>query len=430
MMRARSYQWLGFLSVLACSSGAEPRTEPRGDAPEGARLVRSSLAHEQASAPEADVTQLGSDNRQFAFELYGQLRKGDENLFFSPYSISVALAMTYAGARENTAREIAEALHFTLPDERLHAAFNTLDHTLEGREAQLPDGQQTEAGFRLDTVNGLFGPKDELKPMFLDVLARHYDAGMYQMGFGDPELARTSVNRWVADKTEQRIDELLPEGSIDTRVALILVNAIYFKAAWHNKFNPEATKPALFHAPAGDLTVPMMQGPGERYGRGADFQAVTVPYASEGVHAVFILPDEGKLADVEGRLATGLFDDAMAALTRTAVVVQLPRFQFKSEHGLNAPLMALGMRDAFSLSDADFTGIFTAPGVAIKAIFHDAFVSMDEEGTEAAAATAVVFGRKGAEKTELFTADRPFLFFIYDEPTGQILFAGRVLTPA
>jgi serpin B len=331
---------------------------------------------------------------------------------------------------------MASALHFSLPEPALHAAFNAVDLALESRAKDVGEtelGKPTPGdGFRLSTNNATFAQRDEeVHSEFLDVLAQNYDAGLFVADFASqPERERKAINRWVSDQTAQRIEELLPAMSIDADTEMVLVNTIYFKASWLTKFDPAETQAATFHGASGDVSVQMMHNAvsGE-YARGSGYQALERPYLSRSVRMLLILPDEGQLAAVEGRLKQGLFDEARAALSEHLVDLRMPRFSFRAAFELPEALKALGMKLAFG-GAADFSGIAGPPGLLfIDNVYHQAFVAVDEQGTEAAAATAVVITRQAAFERVEITFDRPFLFFIYDEPTAQILFAGRLSEP-
>jgi serpin B len=415
-------------------AGMEPAgMEPAGIGPAGIELVRSQLQRETApSLAAGERARFGSDNRQFAFDLYSEVKDESANMFFSPYSISVALAMTYAGALGETKQEMARALHFGLPEPALHAAFNVADLALERRSRELVNGASSGEGFQLKSINASFGREDTtFMQDYLDLLAVNYGAGMFRADFaGNPERERKAINDWVLEQTEQRVQELLPPGSIESEVRLVLVNAIYFKASWLTKFDPAETRAATFHASSGETSVQMMHGSAEDYARLADYQVLSLPYLSPAVRALFILPDDGAFAAVEARLDGALFDEARAALSPHSVDVKLPRFSFEAEIRLKAALEALGMRRAFG--DADLSGISGPPGwLFIDEVYHKAFVALDEQGTEAAAATAAVLGGLSGLIRPLaeFVADRPFIFLIYDDPTGQILFVGRLSEP-
>lgn len=427
-------------SVLCCALGAcsvsntgNPHTMSGDTTPEGITLLRSELTRDTAPAvSDSELLQLGKDQRKFTFALYDVLAKDNPNLFFSPYSISTALAMLYAGAKAETKSEMASALSFTLPDSALHAAFNAADLALDKRASEIPSDGKGD-GFALNTTNATFVQRGlDVRDEYLDVLAKHYDAGLFLADFkSDPERERRAINRWVLDLTAQRIDELLPPSSITSLTALVLVNTIHFKGSWKTKFKVENTADAVFHAPSGDKSVQMMHDTMKWYMRGDGYQAVSLPYVSESVQMLLILPDEGKQADVEQRLKSGLFDEATNGLEQRTVDLRLPRFEFGAKFDLKGALQTLGMKRAFGEDGpADLSGIAGEPGgLVVTGAFHQAFVAVDESGTEAAAATAVVIGERGAPQPVSIIFDRPFLFAVYDEPTGQILFAGRLSEP-
>lgn len=421
----------GLAGACSVSNTGNPHTSSGGSHPEGITLLRSELAHDQApSVSDAERTQFGADQRQFAFKLFGELSADNPNLFYSPYSISTALGMTYAGARAETKTEMVEALSFSLSEPTLHAAFNATDLALDKRASEV-DAKNGGNGFELSTINAHFAEKTfKFQDDFLDLLAQQYDSGVFLADFaGQAERERDAINAWVRQQTKERVDELLPDASLDGNTKLVLVNTIYFKGSWLLKFDPAQTTDAPFHAPGGDTNVPMMHNSQKRdYARGDGYQAVALPYVSENVRMLLILPDEGKQAQVEGQLASGLFDEARAALSEYSVDLRLPRFSFSTDLDLIPALEGLGMERAFG--DADFSGIGGAPGqLFITGVFHQAFVAVDEEGTEAAAATAVVLGERGVSNHVAVTFDRPFLFMVYDEPTGVVLFAGRLSEP-
>lgn len=434
-MRARAKKILVCALLGACtvSNTGNPNTgDPPGggEAPAGIELLRSKLERDPTpDVSSADAQRLGSDQRAFAGALYGQLAGEEGNLFFSPYSVATALAMTYAGAKGETKRELAAALRFTLAEPALHAAFNAADLGLQSRHAALAMNAQG-SGFRLDTTNAIFAHEGlEVERPFLDTLALHYDSGLFIADFaGAPERERKTINDWVHERTEQRIVELLPQGSIDALTAMVLVNTIYFKGSWLYTFDAKDTRQAPFHAPSGDVQVAMMQRTLDlRLARGVDHVAVELPYLSDAVRMLLVLPDQGQFAEVERRVASGLFDEARGALEMLNRQVRLPRFSFRSEYQLSEALRALGVELAFG-AEADFSGIAGAPGdLFIDNVYHQAFLAVDEQGTEAAASTAVVITRRSVP--EVVTFDRPFMFFIYDEPTGQILFCGRLIQP-
>jgi len=416
---------IAILALSACG----PRPNGPGEA------VASDL--ERVRSPEvsdADMDALVEGNTAFALDLYQQLREaqGDENLFYSPYSISLALAMTYAGARGETEAQMADALHYTLPQGRLHPAFNGLDQVLTSR-GEGAEGKDEE-GFRLNIANAIWGQEDyTFLQAFLDTLARNYGAGMRVLDFASaPEEARVTINEWVSERTEGRIEELIPRGVIGPATRLVLTNAIYFNAAWAQPFQEEQTSDGTFHLlDGGEVTVPMMQQIASfGYTEDEGYQAVELPYDGNELSMVIVLPEAGGFLDLEGSLDAERVADVVEALEHREVALTIPRFEFDSGFSLNDALRAMGMEDAFT-DAADFSGMTGTMELFISSVVHKAFVSVDEEGTEAAAATAVVMAEKAmpAEPVE-FTVDRPFVFLIRDMEMGAVLFVGRVVDPA
>jgi serpin B len=384
-----------------------------------------------AEVTEAELAELALGNRAFAFDLYQILREEEGNLFFSPYSISLALAMTYGGARDGTEAQMAEALHFTLPQDRLHPAFDTLDQILasRGEGAEGKDGE----GFRLNVVNALWGQEGyDFLPAFLDLLAENYGAGMRLVDFiNSSEQARITINDWASDETEGRIQDLIPPGILNSLTRLVLTNAIYFNAAWAEPFEPKLTRDGPFYLIDGsEVTVPMMrQTTSLGYAEGEGYQAVELPYDGGELSMVILLPEAGGLAAFEDSLDAGQLDAIMDGLAYQQVALTLPKFEFDSDFSLSAALSRLGMPVAFS-SDADFSGMTGNRELFIAEVLHKAFVSVDEAGTEAAAATAVMMQLTMApESPPEVKVDHPFLFLIRDLETGTILFVGRVVDP-
>ncbi len=381
---------------------------------------------------EADLADLVQGNSAFAFDLYQALRAEGGNLFYSPYSISLALAMTYAGARSETEAEMAEALHFLLAQERLHPAFSTLGAALasRGEGAEGKDGQ----GFRLNIVNALWGQEGyEFLSSFLDLLAENHGAGIRPLDFANaPEEARLTINDWASNQTEGRIEDLIPPGIINTLTRLVLTNAIYFNAAWAHPFELEMTQDGPFHLLDGSqVTVPMMTETASfSYAQGSGYQAVELPYDGWELSMVILLPEAGGFETFEATLDAGQVDAILQELAHRQVALTMPRFEFESDFSLKETLSALGMPTAFT-GNADFSGMTGNRELFIAEVIHKAFVSVDEAGTEAAAATAVIMELTGAPEMPLqVTVDRPFIFLIRDIETGAILFVGRVVDPS
>ena len=381
---------------------------------------------------EADLATLVDGNSTFAFDLYQELRETDGNLFYSPYSISLALAMTYAGARGETEQQMADALRFILPQNRLHPTFNGLDIELasRGEGAEDKDGE----GFRLNIVNAIWGQKDyEFLSEFLDLLAENYGAGLRILDFiSAPEESRVTINNWVSDQTEGRIEDLIPKGLINTLTRLVLTNAIYFNAAWQYPFEEDATYGAPFHLLDGnEVTVPMMrQTESFGYAEGDGYQAIELPYDGSELSMVILLPEAGKFEVFEGLLNVQLVEEIVGKIENRQVALMMPKFEFESDFSLKEILAALGMPVAFS-GGADFSGMTGNLDLFIADVVHKAFVSVDEAGTEAAAASAVIMELRAApEEPVKVTVDRPFVFLIRDIETGTILFVGRVVSPS
>lgn len=409
------------LSVAGCSEG------------EVAGLLQSDKPRETSpNIATVDLTDLVDGNSAFALDLYQAIREKDGNLFYSPYSISLALAMTYVGARNVTEEQMAATLHFTLPEDRLHPAFNSLDLELASR-GEGAEGKDEE-GFRLNIVNEIWGQKDyEFRNEFLDVLAENYGAGLRLLDFvNTPEESRITINDWVSDQTEGRIEDLIPQGVIDALTRLVLTNAIYFNAAWLNPFNDDMTDNGVFYLlNGGEVTVPMMmQSESLGYTEGDGYQAVELPYDGRELSMVILLPDTGEFEEFEGSLDADMVDTITHDLIYQEVALTMPKFEFESQFSLADTLAAMGMPVAFT-GAADFSGMTGNRDLYIAEVLHKAFISVDEAGTEAAAATAVVMNLTAAPGEPISVAlDRPFIFLIRDIETGAILFVGRVVNPS
>ncbi len=421
--------WLvaGALALAGCTDSGDP--DP-GD------FDTVSSDHLRITDPDVsagDMQALVAGNTAFALDLYQQLAAGhDGNLFYSPLSISLALAMTYAGARTETAAEMADTLSFTLEPDRLHPAFDALDLELASRET--PPDEYADDGFHLKIANSIWGQTGyPFETPFLDVLAENYGAGLNLLDYATvPEECRATINAWVEDNTAGKILDLLPAGSITTLTRLVLTNAVYFKAAWNDPFDPADTATADFHrADESTVAVDMMNEVSMLpYGDGDGYQAVELPYDGEQLSMVVLVPDAGTLDTFAGALTPSSLDAILDGMSEHEVTLGLPKFSFDFGLSLEQTLQAMGMQLAFTF-DSDFTGMTTVEDVRISDVIHKAFVGVDEEGTEAAAATAVIMeGGSGPPEPASLTVDRPFLFLIRDRPTGSILFVGRVVDPS
>jgi serpin B len=414
---------LTIFTVTACQQEAGP---PR----EFGEVVRSAKTREMAPEVSTETRQeLVAGMTEFAFDLYGELADEDDNVFVSPYSISVALGMTYAGARGGTETEMGEALHFTLPQEELHPTTNWLDLELasRGEGASGMDG----GPFRLGIANAIWGRTGrEFVPEYLDLIAENYGSGLRVLDFAtDPEASREVINAWVADQTEDRIQDLLPQGSITPDTAMVLTNAIYFNAAWKLAFDPDFSSDGSFTRLSGEtVTTNLMNITAEfPYASVDGSQAIELPYDGDELSMVVILPAEGSLEVFEAGMTGQVLSDLIAAMHTTEVMFTMPSFSFTTEYMLKDALMALGMELAFGA--ADFTGMDPYGSMVISEVVHKAFIAVSEEGTEAAAATGVIMEDTSVSETTTMRVDRPFLFLIRDIETGSVLFLGRVGDP-
>ena len=420
----------GLLIVAGC--GGSAGLPVGGERPPGESISSNKARVTSPDVAAPDLAELVDGNSAFAFELYQQLKLEGGNIFYSPYSISAALAMTYAGARGETEEQMADTLHFTLPQERLHPAFNELDLEL-ARRGEGAEGKD-DKGFRLNVVNAIWGQQDyEFLSAFLDTLAENYGAGLRVLDFaGAPEESRVTINDWVSEQTEGRIEDLIPQGVIDPLTRLVLTNAIHFNAAWAYPFEESLTQDGPFYLLDGDqVTMPMMrQTESFGYAAGQGYQAVELPYDGRELSMVILLPEAGQLESFEAMLDAGQVESIVNDLAYQQVALSIPKFEFESGFRLVDALAAMGMPAAFS-DQADFSGMTGDRDMFIGDVIHKAFVAVDEAGTEAAAATAVVMKEMAiAEEPVEFTVDHPFIFLIRDVETGAILFVGRVVDPS
>jgi serpin B len=380
------------------------------------------------SQPATDWSKLVTGNTQFGMELYGELKADAGNLFLSPFSISTALGMAAAGARGKTLDEMEKVLH--LPPEA-PAAFGAVLKSLNDE----PDPKKR--GFTLTTANALWAQQGyPWKPEYKKLAATDYGAGLFDVDFkGNAEAARGTINSWVEKETRDKIKDLLPAGSITAMTRLVLTNAIYFKGDWQDPFKKEATKDLPFTTADGKKTdAPLMTRVGRYlYGETDAFQVLDLPYAGKRISMTVILPRKPDgLPAVEKELTAAKLAETIKGLhPEQEVHVHLPRFKVEKDFLLNKPLKALGMKAAFD--GADFSGMHTGgEQLDISAVLHKAFVDVNEEGTEAAAATGVVvktLSLPAPPKPVYFKADHPFLFLIRDHKTGSILFLGRLENP-
>jgi serpin B len=394
--------------------------------PVTSQLVRARVPRATASVSPADAAALRDGNSLFAGRLLARVARGRSNVALSPASISEALAMALAGARGTTASEMATALDFSLSSDRLSAAFNGLDRSLESVNG---------ADATLKTAGALYGQTGaRFRQAFLRVLARDYGAGLRTADFERAaEAARAEINAWVSEQTAGKIPELLGAGDVDPSTRLMLVNAVYLKAMWLSPFTKQSTSPAVFHAPGGAVEVPTMHQTGTfGYLQGAGYRALELPYRGGRLAFDILLPSSAGLQPLLARLAADGPLSLLAGMSRQRVGVALPKFRLDTRFELATALEALGMRLAFEPGVADLSGIAGRPGdLYIKTVVHEAYLSVDEAGTEAAAATGVGFVPTAlpAQPPVDFIVDRPFAFVLRDVKTGAVLFTGVVSRP-
>ncbi len=419
---------LSILALIAMLGPVGCTAWPSGSVSAGEVIRSEKQRLTSLDVPGDDLAELEAGNSAFAFDLY-QMLSGEQggNLFYSPYSISLALAMTYAGARSVTEEQMAETLHYTLPQERLHSAFNALDTALTGY-----DGED-EDGFQINIANAIWGQEGyEFLSAFLDTLAENYGAGLRTQDFvNEAEAARQTINRWVSDQTEEKIKDLIPQGALGAATRLVLTNAIYFNGKWVTPFEKSKTHDDTFNLmDRSTVTVPMMTQTGWiEYAEGVGYQAAALPYRGADMAMVFVLPEEGRFAEIEAAFSPELLASIMESFESQQVKITVPKFTFESALSVAETLIEMGMPSAFR--GADFSGMTGNRDLFISDVLHKAFVAVDEEGTEAAAATAVIMELSAIieEPAVVMKLDRPFVFVIRDNSTGTILFVGRVLTP-
>ncbi len=409
-----------------------PQTSPQKPGAEVIQLAMSGKGRiTTISATTQDLQALADDNMALASDLYAALRTREGNFLFSPYSVSQALAPVYAGAKGETEGQIARTIHFTLPQDRLNPAFNALNVQLaqRGENATGKDGET----FRLNVVNAIWGQRGyAFLPQYLDILAEYYGAGIRLLDFVKaPEPSRTAINEWVSEQTENRVEDLLPAGSVSSLTRLVVTNAVYFNAAWERPFNKASTRAGIFHLLDGSQKNVSMMKQIESFGycENSHYQAVELPYSGGELSMVIVLPREGEFEAFEESLDQPLLSNIQEMMASRQVALSMPQFEFDSSLGLNKILSEMGMPAAFS-DAADFSGMTGNRDLRIAEVLHRAFISVDEAGTEAAAATGVVMAVVGLPESPIeMTVDSPFIFFIQDIKTRAILFIGRVLDP-
>ena len=393
-------------------------------------ILMTAFAHAAPSPSGTGASPIVQANTGFALDLYQREKSGPGNLFFSPYSLSTALAMTYAGARGETASQMTRVLHFNLPPAQTASAFADLTRQI--------DAIARTDTLKLDIANSLWCQKDfPFTETFLAQARDDFQAEARLVDFAqNAESARLAINSWVSQKTQDKIRDLIQSGQLSASTRLVLCNAIYFKGQWADRFDPKATRPAPFFTQnGGQVQVPLMTHEVELRNRTFDdFAVALLPYVSNELSMVILLPKTADgLPALEQRLNTANLAQwlsAVEASPRVKTDLFLPKFKLNCRLLLAGTLSGLGMPAAFS-AGADFSGISARPALQISDVVHQAFVDVNEEGTEAAAATGVIMKMTAVQmRTPVFRVDHPFLFLIRENRTGTILFLGRVMDPS
>jgi serpin B len=361
-------------------------------------------------------------NNRFAFELYLQYNEEEDNIFFSPYSISVALAMTYEGARGQTASEMQSVLHFPEDDIVRRAAFARLYNMYNSNNTD----------YILSTANALWTQEDyKFLTEYLEIIEQYYMGEATDLDFkGKPEESRETINNWVEERTNDKIKDLIPPGVIDEYTRLVLTNAIYFKGDWAVQFDEEDTREADFKVNAEKTVKAQMMSLCDEsfnYTVTDTAQIIELPYKGNDLSMLILLPKEDSLDSLEACINTENLNMWRSELTETEIDVYMPKFKLETKYALSDTLKDMGMPTAFSESEANFSGMNGKEDLYITSVIHQGFIEVNEKGTEAAAATGVVMGTTSCSPT--FYADHPFMFLIQDNETGNILFMGRVVDP-
>lgn len=414
--------------TLTPSEVPEQPTEPAASGGVEEFIGKQAYIADQQATEEA-LKALANANNSFALDLYKQLSNQEGNLFYSPYSIYQALLMTYAGAENATASQMESALHLPYSDDEIHEVMNAL--SLQLKASSMRAG---EPAFAFNVANALWGQQGySFLPEFLDILSANYGAGLKAVDFAnDPEAAREMINLWVAAQTNEKIKGLIPAGTLNELTRLVLTNAVYFKAAWQTQFDPADTAEGSFTLLDGSvIQVPMIHRIGNMNAAvESGVKLVELPYEGGMYSMVILMPEAGSLEEFEQSLDQQKLESILGTLGNASVNLTMPKFKIESAFGLAEQMEKLGMVDAFDENLADFSGMNGSKELYISSLIHKAYVNVNEEGTEAAAATAVVMDVTSAPMNQYdITIDNPFLFLIRENSTGTIVFMGRVVEP-
>jgi serpin B len=391
---------------------------------EGTHIISETpeIKDEGGVTPENIISVTAANNR-LALDLYRRLREKEGNIFFSPWSISSAMAITLEGARGETEREMRTVLN--LPGEERRPAFARFYNEINRKEKR----------YELDMANAFWAQKDfHFLDSYFDVIKKYYGGNVENLDFiGDTEGSRKTINRWVEGKTKEKIKDLIPQGAIDGQTRLVITNAIYFKGQWIKQFDQKNTQESEFRVtPDKAVKVQMMnlQDAKFKYTEDETVQILELPYAGEELSMLILLPKEDSPDKVESTLVAEKLDEWRVSMKEEQVDVYLPRFKLETKYSLIETFKELGLKQAFDPGQADFSGMTGRRDLFISKIIHQAFVEVNEEGTEAAAATGVVMTLTAMPTKKIFMVDHPFIFIIMDRTTGAIFFLGRVANPA
>lgn len=368
-------------------------------------------------------------NNQFAFDYYLKIKdKESDNIFFSPFSISSAIAMTYEGAKGQTSQEIQNVFHFPKDITTIRKQYAQIFNNLNKKNKK----------YQLNIANALWAQKDyKFSKEYFDLIERYYSGNVTNLDFiTKPEKSRTTINNWVEDKTNNKIKNLIPSGSINDSTRLILTNAIYFKGNWLDQFDKDLTTDENFYIEKNNtiITKMMQRTDGKfNYYENNDIQILEIPYSEKELSMIIILPKNKDLKSLEKSISTENLQEWKSNLVEQKVDIFIPRFKFETKYLIADDLKQMGMPISFT-DNADFSGMTGKKDLKISEVIHQAFVEVNEEGTEAAAATAVVIMEftsieQPAHKLPIFRADHPFIFLIQENSTENILFMGRVVNP-
>ncbi len=372
-----------------------------------------------------EVNNIVNASNQFAFDLYSKYKSREGNIFFSPFSISTALAMTYEGARGQTAEEMQSVFYFPENDSIRRTEYSKLFYMINRKDKE----------YNLSTANALWAQKDyQFLDEYFNTVGEYYGGKVTNLDFiKETEKSRQIINNWVENQTNNKIKDLIPSGLLNVMTRLVLTNAIYFKGTWVYQFDKEDTTEMDFKiTPSEIIKVPIMYLDNEdakfNYVETDDLQILELPYKGEEISMLILLPKDN-IESLEKELNLEGLTEYKNMLQKQEVIIYLPKFTFETKYFMAQDLIEMGMPTAFSSIDAaDFSGMTGKNDLFISSVIHQAFIDVNEEGTEAAAATAVVMELKAIPK-DIFLADHPFIFIIQQKDTGNILFLGRVVDP-